>query len=53
MVEEGLKEVDTYVLFCQNTITQYIENYPALELFIEVERRLGSRVAQTCWEQKG
>ena len=53
MSSAGLKEVETYVLRHQNTITQYIKTRPILELYMEAERRLGSWVAQRWLEQGG
>ena len=40
----GLKEVETYVLRHQNTVSQYIYTWPILELCLEEEIRKGARV---------
>ena len=45
MAEEGLEEVETYVLFHQNTIAQHIATRPILELCLEAEQWAGARVA--------
>ena len=34
MAVVGIEEVETYVLSCQNTVTQYIMNFPLLELYL-------------------
>ena len=46
MSETGLEEVDTYVIYLQNKIAQYIGTSIILELNLEAELRPGSRVAQ-------
>ena len=45
MAEEGLEEVETYVLHHQNNISQYIETRLMLELCLAAERRTVMRVA--------
>ena len=47
----GLEEVKTYVLRCHNTIAQYIETFPKLELCLEAEQQKGARVARQWWYQ--
>ena len=34
MAVVGLKEVETYILSFQNTVTQYIMNFPLQELYL-------------------
>ena len=50
MASAVLEEVETYVLRRHNTITQYITTLLVLEICLEVERRLGARLAQRWWE---
>ena len=50
---EGLEVVDMYVIFHQNTIAQYIETRPILELCLEAESNPGEWVAHRWWEQGG
>ena len=45
MAESGLKEMDTYVSIRHNTVAQYIETRPIMELCLEAKRRPGARVA--------
>ena len=37
MKEVRLEEVETYILHCQNTITQYIDTWPILELCLAAD----------------
>ena len=45
MVEAGLQQVETYVSCHQNTLVQYIETKPIMELCLAEKRRPGIRVA--------
>ena len=51
MKSVGMEEVETYVLCCPNTVTQYIATRPILELCMAEERRPGARVSMRWWEQ--
>ena len=46
MAAAGLEEVETYILSCQNTISQYIATRLIMELCLEAERRPVAQVAQ-------
>ena len=52
MVEEGIQEVETYVTILQNTVKQYIDTRPIMDLCLEVERLPGIRVLRRRWEQE-
>ena len=41
MAEAGLKEVETYVSFRQNTVAQFISTRTIIDLCLAVERSLG------------
>ena len=51
MEESGLQEVETYVSRFQNTVSQFIDTRPIMDLCLAAERRLGSRVNKRLWEQ--
>ena len=53
MAEAGLQEVETYISCLQNTVTQYIETRPIMDLCLAGKRRPGARVAKRWWEQEG
>ena len=53
MATAGLETVDTYVLFHQNTLTQFISTRPILDLCMEVERQLGMWVVHWWWSKEG
>ena len=46
MSSVDLEEVAMHALYHQNTIFQYIVTNPILDLFLEAEQRLGSKIAQ-------
>ena len=46
MAKAGLQEVDTYVYLFQNTVAQFIATRPIMDLCLEDERRMGSRMAK-------
>ena len=45
--------VVTYISHRQNTVAQFIATRPIMDLRLEAERRMGSRVAKPWWEQDG
>ena len=49
VAEAGLQEVDTYVSFCQDTVAQFIATRNIMDLCLESERRLGSRISKRWW----
>ena len=49
ILEVGLQEVDNYVSCRQNTVIQYIEIRPILDLCLAENRRPGPREATRCW----
>ena len=49
----GLEEVNTYLFFRQNTVSQYIAIQPILELCLEEERQPGVWVSMIWWDQAG
>ena len=51
MVEEGFKEVETYVSRHQNIVAQFIVTRPIMDLCMTAKRRLGSRVKNIWWEK--
>ena len=53
MVVSGFKRIRTYVTRRQNTVTQYIETRPILDLCERSARRPGVWVSQQWWEQDG
>ena len=53
MEEAKLKEVETYVYCCQNTVVQYIMTRPVMYLFMAAKRGPGPIVKMRWWEQKG
>ena len=53
MTEVLLQEVQTYVSLLHNKVAQFIATRPIMDLFLEVERRPGSRVSKWWWEKDG
>ena len=53
MVESGSKDVETFASCRHNTVAQYIATMPIIDLCLEEERRLGTRVFKRWWEQEG
>ena len=53
MTEAGLKDVETYISCCQNTVAQYIATRPIIDLCLAEKRRLGPRVSMWWWENEG
>ena len=53
MKEAVLKEVETYVYFCNNTFTQFIATRTIMDLCMVSDRRPGSRVTKRWWDQDG
>ena len=53
MAEAGLQEVENYVSRQQNTVAQYIQTRPIIDLCLVTKRRPGPRVAMQWWEQEG
>ena len=53
MAEARLQEVETYVSCRQNTVSQYIETGPIMDLFLAAKRRPGPRVEMRWWEREG
>ena len=51
--EEGLEEVEAYVLRRQNTVLRYILTLPIMDLCSEVLRRPGTQVSKRWWVQEG
>ena len=51
MAEAGMKEVETYVSFRQNTMAQYIATRPIMDLCLVANRRPGPRVTMRWWVQ--
>ena len=49
MEEAGLDEVDTYVSFRHNTAAQFIATRTIMDLCLEADQRLGSRVDKRLW----
>ena len=45
----GLDETETYISRRQNTVAQYINTCPILDLCLYVERRPGSRTPKRWW----
>ena len=52
MEEVGLQEVKTYISRCHNTVAQLIFTRTIMYLFLEAERRPGSRVYKRWWDQE-
>ena len=44
MAESGLQEVETYLFFHENTVTNFIVKRPITDLYLAAERRPGSRM---------
>ena len=53
MAEAGLQVIDTYVSGRQNTVAQYIETRPTMDLCLEVKRRPETRVKMWWWGKEG
>ena len=49
MIMAGLEKPEIYIARRHNIASQYIDNRPILELFLEVEKHPGSRVAKQWW----
>ena len=49
MEEAGLQEVDTYISFRHNAAAQFIATMTIMDLCLEADQRLGSRVAKRLW----
>ena len=49
MWEVCLEEMETYISRCQNTVSQYISTRPILDLCLEADQRLVSRVTKKWW----
>ena len=47
------EEVDTYVLFRQNTIALYIATHPILELYMVSKQQPGAQVTRRWLDQDG
>ena len=41
-----MKEVDTYILCCQNTFAQYVSTRPIMELCLKADERLEEQVSR-------
>ena len=53
MAEARLQELETYIFRLQNTVAQFIDTRPIMELFLAAEKCLGSQVTKQWWEQGG
>ena len=53
MDKAGLQEVENYVSLHQNTVEQFIDTRPIMDLFLAVKRHPGSLLANMWWEQEG
>ena len=51
MVDAVMKEVDTYVAFLQNMVSQYMVTRTIMDLSLEAERRPGEMVSKRRLEQ--
>ena len=51
MVEAGFEGIGTYVTRRQNTVAQYIETQPILDLCERSDWRPGTWVSRRWWEQ--
>ena len=49
----GLEELETYISRRHNMVDQYITNRPLMYLYLEVEKRPGSRVANSGGVRRG
>ena len=49
IAEAGLWELETYVSRRQNTVVQFIATGTIMDLYLEAERRPGSRVEKRWW----
>ena len=49
----GLQEVEIYVYRSQNTVTQYIDTRPIMDMCLEAKRRLGPLVTLQWWGKEG
>ena len=47
----GLDEIGVYTALLQNTVAQYIENRPIMDLCLASERKPGLRLSMKWWEQ--
>ena len=53
MIEAGFEGIRKSIMRRQNTVAQYIETRPILDLCVRVTQRLGERVSQQWWDQDG
>ena len=53
MVEAGFKGIGTYITRRPNTVAQYIETQPILDLCERSAQRPGARVSRRRWEYDG
>ena len=53
MEEAGLQEVEIYVSLRQNTVAQFIDTRPIMDLCLAADRRLWSRLTKYWWDQVG
>ena len=49
MMDVGLEKLETYIIRIHNTVAQYISNRPILDLCMEAEKSLGTRVETRWW----
>ena len=52
MEEAGIQDMKTYVARHLNTVSQYIDTMPTVDLCLAVERHLGTRVLKWWWYQE-
>ena len=48
-----MEEMETYVFCCQNTVSQYIDAQPILELCLVAKQHPGARLSMRWWDQDG
>ena len=53
MEEVGLHEVETYVSFLQNKVSQYTVTRTIMDLCLLAVIRPGTRVSKRWWDQEG
>ena len=52
MGEAGLQEIETYVAYLHNTVSQNIATRPIMDLCLAAGWRPGARVSKRRWEQE-
>ena len=53
MAEAVMKEVETYIYCHQNTVEEFIDARPIMDLCMAAERIPGPQVSKRRWEQDG